>query len=763
MKHLKLIVLFIFCAPLAISAGEGMWLPLLLKQLNEAEMQSLGMKMTAEDIYSVNNGSLKDAIVHFGGFCTSEIISSNGLLLTNHHCGYGQIQSHSTLENNYLEDGFWAMSKEEELPNPGLTATFIDRIEDITTKVLGQLPKDISEKERQSMIDQKIDEIRKSIQLESYQDIIIRPFFHGNQYFMFITTTYRDVRLVGAPPSSIGKFGADTDNWEWPRHTGDFSLFRIYADENNLPADYSPDNVPFTPKHFLPISLDGVEENDFTLIFGFPGRTNEYLPAVAIEQIVDVLNPAKIGIRDNALKIVDAAMKADKQVKIQYASKYASIANYWKKWIGESQGLKQTNAIEKKRGQEKKFLMKVNNSANYSEKYGSILAEFDELYAEIEPFALSRDYYSEIFNRNVEIFRVANYMNRLANTFENNGTEGYNSFKGRLQPFLEGMYKNYRSEIDQKVFAKLIELFVEGVPVKLLSSEVKSYMFQLGEKDYAQLAFQLYSNSFMTDWEKMKAFFEKSPEEAMAQLEKDPLYQFNTKVKKVYDEEVASNYNTIKNKIDLLQRQYMKGLIEIFPTQRFYPDANSTMRVTYGQVEGYAPKDGVQYEPLTYLSGVVAKYKPGDYEFDLPKKLIDLHDAKDYGQYASDNGKLPVCFLGSNHTTGGNSGSPAIDAYGNLIGLNFDRVWEGTMSDYNYDRSICRNIMVDARYILFIIDKFADAGHLIEEMKLVHPKKNPPQMEPKKDEKVYDKNTKKLKYKADRLDSGEGLKKRAKE
>jgi hypothetical protein len=731
MKRIILSLLLTLTSSFAVFAGggEGMWLPHLLQQLNEAEMRSLGMKMSIEDIYSVNKGSLKDAIVRFGGGCTGEIISSQGLLLTNHHCGYGQIQRHTTLDNNYLEEGFWAGSREEELPNPGLTAMFIDRIEDVTSAILGNISKDATSEEREAQINRNIEAFRANVKIKDYEEVMIRPFFHGNQYIMFVTVTYRDVRLVGAPPSSIGKFGADTDNWEWPRHTGDFSLFRVYADGNNLPADYSPDNQPLEPKHFLPISLDGVEEGDFTMIFGFPGRTNEYLPAVAVEQIVDVLNPAKIGIRDRALKIMDQAMRADKQVKIQYASKFASIANYWKKWIGESEGLKLTKGIEKKRDLEKAFMTRINKSkGEWKDKYGNLLSDFDALYAEIAPYSLSLDYYSEVFGRNVELFRIAGYMDRLVKAYENNGQAGYDDFKGRLSSYLDGFYKNYNAGIDQKVFMALVELFVDGVPLKEGSEPVRAFMLKRSVPDYLSTAGLIYENSAFISPEEVEALFALPAEEAVAKIKGDMAYEFGMGLKEVFDEKITAEYQRLDAQIREKQRIYMKALMDVFPNKRFYPDANSTMRITYGQVEGYQPMEGDRHHHSTYLSGVIEKYVPGDYEFDVPQKLIELYQKKDYGQYATEDGKMPVCFLGSNHTTGGNSGSPAIDAYGNLIGLNFDRVWEGTMSDYNYDRSICRNIMVDARYVLFIIDKYAGAGHLINEMKLVNPKKNPPKM-----------------------------------
>ncbi len=725
-KLIKLVVFLLFTQ--SLTAGEGMWLPQLLQALNEGDMQTMGMKLSAEDIYSVNKSSLKDAIVHFGGFCTAEVISNEGLLLTNHHCGYGQIQSHTTLENNYLKDGFWAMKKNEELPNPGLFARFILRIEDISEPMLAGVTDDMNSKERQSVIDKNMEVVKAKYEqdLPAFDDVMIRPFYHGNQYFVFVTRTFNDVRLVGTPPESIGKYGSDTDNWVWPRHTGDFAMFRIYAGPDNLPAEYSNDNKPYTPKHSLPISLDGVEEGDFTMVFGFPGRTNQYLPASAVKQTVEVLNPTKIGIRETALNIIDKFMRKDPQVKIQYASKFARVANYWKKWIGESQGIEATDGIGKKLEMEKEFLTRLNKNPAQKEKYGALLGDFEKLYNDIEPYAASRDYYNEVISRNIEVMRAAGLGGRLITALENNGEKGYSNMKQRLiDGYYTSFYKNYRPEIDQEVCAALLKMYKDNAPFKGLTSPMDKMMgVRDGGGDYTALAKKLYSTSFFTKQAEFDKVMAMNPKDAVAKIKGDPLYAFMSDMKAVYEDIVEPKYKEYNDQISEKQRLYMKALMEVFPEKRMYPDANSTMRFTYGKVNGYTPRDAVYYRPVTYLDGAMAKYKPGDYEFDMPAKLIDLYNKKDYGQYA-DNGKMPICFIGTNHTTGGNSGSPAIDAHGNLIGLNFDRAWEGTMSDINYDPSICRNIMVDARYILFIVDKFAGASHLIYEMNLVNPKRMP--------------------------------------
>jgi hypothetical protein len=693
---------------------------MLLAQLNEAEMQSMGMKMSAEDIYSVNQGSLKDAIVRFGGGCTGEVISDQGLLLTNHHCGYGQIQYHSSLENNYLEDGFWAMSRAAELPNPGLTVTFIVRMEDVTAAVLKDITDDMAAPERQSRIDQRLEQLKQSAEMEEYQEAMIRPFFEGTQYFMFVTETYSDIRLVGAPPSSVGKFGADTDNWVWPRHTGDFSLFRIYAGPDGKPAEYSEENVPFKPRHFLPISLDGISEGDFTMVFGFPGRTEEYLPSPAIDQRVNVINPIRIGIRDRALEVINAAMQADPQVKIQYASKQSRIANAWKKWIGQSQGIKAVDGIGRRQAYEAEFQKRVDAKRKWKAKYGDLLAQFEELYTELEPYAKTNTAVGEIAGYNVELFRLANTMHGLVKRYESSGLPAITPLMGRIESYFEGFYKDYRPEIDEQVFAKLMDYYFQEVnPAHIAPFALEEYT--LAGKDAAKLAERAFAKSKLSDQALVTQAIAAGPEAFMEMIKEDYAYRLVRAISEHSEKVALKEYNRISDQIDALQRQYMKAQMEVFSERRFYPDANGTMRVTYGKVKGYQARDAVYYQPQTYLEGVMEKYVPGDYEFDVPEKLRQLYQEKDYGQYAED-GKMPVCFIGSNHTTGGNSGSPAIDAYGNLVGLNFDRVWEGTMSDIFYDPSICRNIMVDARYILFMIDKYAGAGHLVEEMKLVRPK-----------------------------------------
>jgi len=702
-------------------AEEGMWLPQLLQSLNEKEMKRMGMKINASDIYNIGKGSLKDAIVSFGGFCTAEVISDKGLILTNHHCGFDQIQNHSSIQNNYIRDGFWAYNTGQELKNPGLFATFIIRIDDVTKAVLNGVSSSLTEKERQGLIDKNLTAVRSAAQKETYQDILIRSFFEGNKYFLFVTETYRDIRLVGAPPSSVGNFGKDTDNWMWPRHTGDFSMFRIYADKNNKPAAYSADNVPYKPKRSLNISLDGVKEGDFTMVFGFPGRTMEYLHSSAIAQTVNVSDPAKIAIRTKALNVIDGFMRNNEEIKIQYAAKYANISNAWKKWQGEILGLTKTNAVAKRKELEASFEKIVLSKPELNMAYMGILQNLEKAYNTIEPYAYARDYYSEIFSK-IEILGFANQLKSLVNAYTNNGETGYNTTQPKVIERLGELYGEYNAEVDKKLFEVLMEMYVADQKDEYVSPYFKNLLKQ-HEHNYAKTAAAVFERSKIYNKENLLALLTGNAKDVTDAIKNDPAYQLAMDMQQTYSNTVAEKLNTLQAEINQLQRTYMQAQMDVFTKKVFYPDANSTLRVTYGNVKPYQPRDGVKYEFQSYMDGVMQKYVPGDYEFDLPKKLIDLYNKKDFGRWGV-NGRQPVCFIAANHTTGGNSGSPALDAYGNLVGLNFDRVWEGTMSDINYDPSICRNIMVDIRYVMFIVDKYAEAKNLIAEMKFVsRPKK----------------------------------------
>ncbi len=728
MKYLKqLFIAFLLLIVSIAKADEGMWLPFLLEKLNEKQMKSMGMKISAKDIYSINKGSLKDAIVSFGGFCTGEVISAKGLVLTNHHCGFDAVQNHSTLDRNYIRDGFWAKNNGEELPNQALFVTFIVRIDDVSKQVLNGVTAGMSESERQSVIDRNSNGLRINVKKESYQSSFVRSFFEGNQYFLFVTETYNDIRLVGAPPSSIGNFGKDTDNWMWPRHTGDFSMFRIYAGRDNKPAAYSADNIPYVPKKSLSISLDGVAENDFTMVFGFPGRTMEYLHSEAVEQIVKINDPAKIAIRDKALAVIDGFMRNDEQIKIQYSAKYAGISNTWKKWQGEVLGLTKTNAVEKKKKYEAEFQKRVTGNPQWKVKYETVLNDLLAAYTELKPYSLSRDYFLEISSK-IELFAIAAQLNSLVKAHEKNSEKGYTGQLAIVKDKLNDLYNEYNPEVDRQLFRSLIEMYIKDQPSEYVSELAKKGWADHNTHDpgITSLEVLCYTVSSLAYRDKLYSsnLLSADPQKAITAIKKDTALLLYLDMVNTFNDKIAPRLNEIQNRINQLQRTYMQAQMEVMKEKKFYPDANSTLRVTYGNVKGYHARDAVKFDFYSYLDGVMEKYKPGDYEFDVPEKLRQLYQQKDYGQYGK-NGKMPVCFIAANHTTGGNSGSPALDAYGNLIGLNFDRVWEGTMSDINYDPSICRNIMVDIRYVLFIVDKYAGAGHLVKEMKLVHPKKSP--------------------------------------
>jgi len=506
----------------------------------------------------------------------------------------------------------------------------------------------------------------------------------------------------------------------WPRHTGDFSMFRIYAGKDNKPADYSPDNVPYIPKKSLSISLDGVAEGDFTMVFGFPGKTTEYLPAVAVKQLMEVNDPAKIAIRDKALAVIDGFMRKDEQIKIQYSEKYALISNNWKKWQGEVLGLTRTNAVDKKKMYEAGFQKRVNANPQWKSQYGDLLNDLEAAYNEFKPYGLARDYYLEITSK-IELFTIAAQVNALRNA-KNNGTKNaYSDALAKTKEKLADLYKEYNPTVDRKLFEVLMEMYIKDQDSKIVSPLAREQLQNAGN-DFKKWGDDIYGGAELTAGNKVLAALDQNPAEWLEQMKTDKAGVLISDMAAIYNSQIAAKLNEIQSRINKLQRTYMQAQMEVMKEKKFYPDANSTLRLTYGKVKGYTARDAVKYDYYTYLDGVIEKYIPGDYEFDVPKKIRELYNNKDYGQYGK-NGRLPVCFIAANHTTGGNSGSPALDAYGNLVGLNFDRTWEGTMSDINYDPSICRNIMVDIRYVLFIIDKYAEAVHLIKELKLVHPKK----------------------------------------
>ena len=707
MKFLKLLLLFVF---VQVSAQQGgMWIPSLLKGMNEDEMKSLGMKITAEQIYSINKSSIKDGVPQFDNKCTAEVISPQGLILTNHHCGFDAVQNHSTVENDYIQDGFWAYKMGDELLNKGMVVSFVVRIDDVTAKVL-EGTASLTEAEKQRKIQENIATLAKTLPKEAWQDNLIKTFYYGNQYLLFVTEVFKDIRLVGTPPSSIGKFGDVTDNWMWPRHTGDFSLFRIYADKNNRPAEYSAENVPYKPKYYFPISIKGLKENDFTMVLGYPGTTQEYLPAVAINQIVTNLDPTKIELRDVTLKVQDSFMRKDNSIKIQYAAKNATIANAWKKWQGEIKGLKKSNAVAVKQKFEREFQEKVIKTGKQAE-YGNLLTDFEKNYTEIKDYALAKSFYDETVLKNAEILSVGNKLYQLEQLYQTKGEKAFNDRRNTLINGWDEFYQEFNPGVEQKVFEQLIGIYSKKYPKQFLPVSLENINAET-------LANEVFTKSQLVTYDKVKELLTGDSKTVLEKLNNDKGYLVAKAIVESHLKNVAPKHDEINLRITATQRTYMKAILELFPKNRIFPDANSTLRVTYGKIKGYKPNDAVFYEPFSYLDGVMEKYIPGDYEYDVSEKLIELYNKKDYGIYGV-NGRMPLDFIATNHTTGGNSGSPALDAKGNLIGLNFDRVWEGTMSDIYYSPEICRNIMVDIRYILFIIDKYAGAENLIKELKII--------------------------------------------
>ena len=671
MKKLLFLFAFVLAGVSGVHADEGMWLPSeILKKIKD--IQSQGFKLSAEDIYSVNKSSLKDAVVRFGGGCTGELISNEGLLITNHHCGFGQIQSHSSVEHDYLRDGFWAMSRAEELPNPGLSVSFLEYMQDVTDEVLKGYKTKMTEEKRNELIAKNTKKIEeKAVKGNPNLRANVRPLYYGNQYFLFVYKVYTDVRLVGAPPSSIGKFGGDTDNWMWPRHTGDFSIFRVYAGEDNEPAAYSEKNVPFRPKKFFKINARGIKEGDFTMVYGFPGSTREYLFSDAVKYTAYTSNPHKIALRTLRLDIQKEEMNKDQAVRIKYASKQAGVANAWKKWQGEAKGLIKNHAVENKQAFEAKF----DQWAKGKPEYEGLVTRFKELYGSIEELSLVQDYQSEALNA-VEII----------------------GFAGRGQRGAERFYKDYHMPIDKACFVALYNAYNKNIADKYKSPYFKEQLQKFG-------SIEAWADALFTETPNL---------EMAAEIYKNTNDWFR--------ENIAPTLIAVNKEINLLYRAYMKGQMEYNDATNggkiFYPDANSTLRVTYGKVKGYKPADAIYYTPVSSLDGVIEKDNPEIYDYNIPQKLRDLHAAKDYGQWESE-GSVPVAFIATNHTSGGNSGSPVLDAEGNLIGVNFDRVWEGTMSDVLYDPEICRNISLDIRFALFVIDKLAGASHLLDEMEIL--------------------------------------------
>ena len=718
MRKLFLTLCVVLSFSLKMKADEGMWIPMLL-QNNEKEMQEMGMNITVDDIYSINHSSMKDAIVLFDGGCTGEIVSEKGLLLTNHHCGFDWIQYHSTVEHDYLTNGFWAMSQAEELPCPGISAVMLKKMEDVTDRVLEGVTKETSNDERAEIVTENIKKIKEEAENNSDYQVVIKSFYHGNKYYMIYNEVFKDVRLVGAPPSNIGKFGGDTDNWVWPRHTGDFSIFRIYVSPDGKAADYSEDNVPYKPNYHFSISLKGANEGDFTFVFGYPARTNEYLPAVAVNQEANVIYPISVDLRGKILDIYNKYQEKDPKVRIQYASKHAGLGNGWKKWMGVTEGINNFKGIEKKKQFDKDFTDWALKSRQRG-AYINLIKDFGKVYEEYEPYRLATTYLSETALQ-IEILTFAANFNKLSQVTKETPQEEIDKLIANAKEATKVFFKDYHQPIDEEVAAMVLQEYINNQPAdfrpELLNTIVEKYA------DVQSYVDELFAKTMFTSEENLNKFLDEFKPAKAKKLAKDPALMAYNNVMDFYINNVRSKTIELGNQIADMQRVFMRGQMEYHaernPEKMMYPDANFTLRVTYGKIGGFSPKDAVTYKHFTTLDGIMQKENPDIYDYVVTDRLRELYEAKDYGRYADKDGSMHVAFIAGNHTTGGNSGSPILNADGHLLGLNFDRTWEGTMSDLIYDPSICRNISVDIRYVLFIVDKYAGASYLVDEMTIV--------------------------------------------
>ncbi|WP_168194066.1 S46 family peptidase [Pontibacter sp. SGAir0037] len=713
-RILSFLLLVSLSAPFAAKADEGMWLPMLIKRLNHADMQKKGLQLTAEEIYNVNNSSLKDAIVQFGGFCTGEFISKEGLLLTNHHCGYGAIQSHSTTEHDYLTDGFWAMDRKQELPNEDLFVDILVRMDDVTGQVLEGITNATPEQQRAQTVAQRMQAIAKEASSNGQYVTYVRDFFNGNEFYLFVYERYNDVRLVGAPPSSVGKFGGDTDNWMWPRHTGDFSMFRVYMSPDGKPAAYSQNNVPYKPKHHLPINIGGVEQDDFAMVFGFPGRTKRFMTSQGLQLEVDHLNKTRIKLREKKLALWKEDMDKDAATRIKYASKYASTSNYYKYSIGQNEGIKRMKTIEGKQADEQKFQAWANADAQRKALYGNVLTDIDEAYANIEKYNLGSVYLNEAI-LGTESLLFAYRMMPLYNALKSGNEAAAKKAADDIKARAEAHFKDYNAATDKKVFAALLQYYYEDI-AKDQQPEAFKNLVKKYNGNFQKLADHVYNNSFVVAQQKLNQFLANPTQK---QLENDPAFQVVQPIIENYTANIAPKIAESNAKLNTANRLYVAGLREQQPDRVFYPDANSTLRLSYGNVKNYKPYDGVTYNYYTTLEGIMQKEDPNNEEFVVPAKLKQLYQAKDFGRYATKDGQLITNFITDNDITGGNSGSPVINGRGELIGLAFDGNWEAMTGDLVYDPDYKRCINMSSNYLLFMIDKYAGATNLINEMTIV--------------------------------------------
>jgi hypothetical protein len=710
----QLFIVFVLATvPAGLFAKEGMWIPTLLRKYNIEEMSKMGFKLSAEDVYSANHASMKDAVVLLGSGCTGGVISDDGLLITNHHCGFGEIQQHSSVGHDYLTNGFWAMNKSEELTNPGLTAQFLVKMEDVSAKILRNVTEKMDPAAQLDTIQKNIEKTKKEYLAGTGFSADIKPLFNGNQYFIYIYEVFKDIRLVGAPPISIGKFGGDTDNWVWPRHTGDFSLFRIYAGKDNKPAAYSPDNVPYHPKNFFHINLKGLKEGDFTMVLGYPGTTQRYIPSQAVNLIMNQSDPAKVAIRTVKLDIWAERMKTDPKIRIQYADKYVSASNSWKKWQGEVKGLQRLDAVNVKKTGEAEFRNWVAADVGRIKKYAAILNDFEKLYKEYLPYQSANDYYTECIQRGSDIFTLAAKFEPIEMAKDD---EQLKKEIKKLREYLVGYFKDYDKQTDGLVWSALMNIYVAKVDPKFLPENLIKQIPDIRSEKFAE---KTYNRSLLTDSLKISKLLDNYHQKSIKHLQKDPAYALFKLIRQHYRDNVDIIYKDLNSDIAVVQKKYTAAIMEMNEGKRLMADANLTLRIAYGKIEGYKPADGVIFTSFTTLKGIIEKENPEIYDYNVPESLRKLYNARDFGPYANESGDVPVAFCASNHTIGGNSGSPVVNANGELIGLNFDRSWEGTMSDIVYDPDQCRNIALDMRFALFIIDKFAGAGYLLKEMEIV--------------------------------------------